>query len=144
MSFLRTSSLPLESVIAPRCGGSARHRLPPCCACSWCAHVLNVDRRGDNLNVCKGELRALHNDAPVQRVDGATAVVQPIAVATALVHLEVHAAGSLQFQKGKERGQDGAGSTLSVAYCACKSDYKPREWPASREAVTLHKAHRER
>src|SRR6266436_5216390 len=55
-------------------------------------HVLDVDRRGDDFYVCEGELRALGDDAPIERYHRAAIVVQPVAVASLLVRVKVHAA----------------------------------------------------
>jgi hypothetical protein len=55
-------------------------------------HVLDVDRRRDDLDVREGELRALRDDASVKRDHGAAVIVQPVAVAALLVRVEVHAA----------------------------------------------------
>jgi hypothetical protein len=57
-----------------------------------CAYILDVDCRGDDLDVREGELRALSDDTPVKRDHRAAVVVQPVAVAAALVRVEVHPA----------------------------------------------------
>ncbi len=54
-------------------------------------HVLDVDRSGDDLHVREGELRALSDDAPVECYHRAAIVIQPVAVASLLVRVEVHA-----------------------------------------------------
>ena len=55
-------------------------------------HVLNVDRGRDDLYVREGELRALSDDAPVERYHRAAIVIQPVTVASLLVRVEVHTA----------------------------------------------------
>lgn len=55
-------------------------------------HILDVDRSRDHLHVRKGELRALSDNAPVERYHRAAIIVQPVAVASLLVRVEVHAA----------------------------------------------------
>ena len=70
-----------------------------------CAHVLDVYRCGDDLDVSEGELGALCDDAPVQRDHRAAIVVQSVAVAAALVSVEVHTAELLQFSERRERGE---------------------------------------
>ena len=58
-----------------------------------CAHAFDVDRRGDNIGVCEGELGALHDDTPVQCDYRKAVVVKPVAVAVAEL---------LQFKRGRE------------------------------------------
>jgi hypothetical protein len=69
-------------------------------------HVLDVDRSGDDLYVREGELRALSDDATVERYHRAAIVIQPVAVASLLVRVEVHAA-ELRLSETEEGGLAG-------------------------------------
>ena len=60
--------------------------------CPMCTYVLDVDRRGHDLDVVQAELRALRDDLAVQRDHRAAVVVQAIAVAALLVRVQVDAA----------------------------------------------------
>ena len=53
------------------------------------AYVLDVDRRSDNLDVLKGELRALRNDTAVDDDHSAAVIVKSVAVATLLIGVQV-------------------------------------------------------
>ena len=55
-------------------------------------HILNVDRCGDDLYVCEGKLRTLRDDATVECYHRAAIIVQPVAVTSLLVRVEVHTA----------------------------------------------------
>ena len=85
----------LDAVVALRAGGL--HTTAALRAVR--AHVLNVDRRRDDLDVGEGELRALGDDAPVERDHRTTVVVQSITIAALLVRIEVHTA-ELHRQQG--------------------------------------------
>jgi hypothetical protein len=71
-------------------------------------HVFDVDRSGDDLYVREGELRALSDNAPVERYHRAAIVIQPVAVASLLVRVEVHAA-ELHRKKAGCLSRDGRG-----------------------------------
>lgn len=58
-------------------------------------YVLDIDGRGDHLDVLQRKLRALRDDAPVDDDHRASVVVQAVAVAALLVRVQVDAA-SLQ------------------------------------------------
>ena len=64
------------------------------------SHVLNIDRGGDYLYVREGELRALSDNAPVECYHRAAIVIQPVAVASLLVRVEVHAAELYKKKQG--------------------------------------------
>ena len=78
----------LDAVVALRAGGLHAAAAPRAVR----THVLDIDRRGDDLNIREGELRALCDDTPVERDHRAAIIVQPVAVAALLVRVEVHAA----------------------------------------------------
>ena len=54
-------------------------------------HILQVDRRSDDLDVLERELRALGDDAAVHDDHGATVVVEAVPIAPLLVCIEVYA-----------------------------------------------------
>ena len=78
----------LDAVVALRAGSLHASAAPRAVR----TYVLDVDCRGDNLHVCEGELRTLRNDASVERYHRAAVIVQPVAVASLLIRVEVHAA----------------------------------------------------
>jgi hypothetical protein len=71
-------------------------------------HILDVDRSGDDLYVREGELRALSDNAPVERYHRAAIIIQPVAVASLLVRVEIHAA-ELHGKKNRVSVRDGRG-----------------------------------
>ena len=65
----------------------------PAAACTVRAHVLDVNGRSDHLYVVQRELRALRHYPPVHDNHRAAVVVQPVAVASLLVCVQVDTAG---------------------------------------------------
>ena len=84
----RESNRRLDAVVALRTG-----RLHATTALrAMRTHVLDVDRSRDHLHICEGELRALSDNASVERYHRAAIVIQPIPIASLLIRVEVHAA----------------------------------------------------
>jgi hypothetical protein len=71
-----------------------------------CPNPLQVDGRGNDLDIIEGELGALSDDLTVQGDEGAAVVVKAVAVAALLVGIKVETAGLCRGKVGSNEASE--------------------------------------